>query len=101
VRGRLEDWLAAAGASTGEAADVVLACNEACANGIVHAAESAITLVAVRRGEEIAVTVSDFGGWREPERRGYGLRLMRALMDEVEVLPGKDGTTVHMKKRLS
>ena len=49
------------------------------------------------------VTVSDHGHWREKRDsdRGRGLDLIRGLMDEVEVIPGDDGTTVKMRKRLS
>jgi serine/threonine-protein kinase RsbW len=33
-----------------------------------------------------------------PKKRGHGLRLIEAHMDEVEILSGESGTTVHMVK---
>jgi len=50
----------------------------------------------------VSIVVSDKGGWREPREsdRGRGLDLMRALMDEVELEAGDDGTTVRMRRRL-
>jgi anti-sigma regulatory factor (Ser/Thr protein kinase) len=46
--------------------------------------------------------VSDTGGWREPRKtdRGRGLELMRALMDDVELEAGDDGTTVRMRRKI-
>jgi anti-sigma regulatory factor (Ser/Thr protein kinase) len=54
-------------------------------------------------GEHVQLTVSDSGGWREKRDsdRGRGLELIRALMDEVEVAAGEDGTVVRMRKRLA
>lgn len=33
-----------------------------------------------------------------PRKRGWGLQIMEAHMDEIEILSGSDGTTVHMVK---
>jgi len=54
-------------------------------------------------GDEVDITVTDHGSWRDksPERGGgRGLVLMRELMDEVEVTRAEEGTTVRMKRRL-
>lgn len=34
-----------------------------------------------------------------PKKRGWGLQIMEAYMDEVEILSGHEGTTVRMLKR--
>jgi anti-sigma regulatory factor (Ser/Thr protein kinase) len=54
-------------------------------------------------GDEVTVTVSDHGSWREKRDsdRGRGLDLIRALMDTVDVEPSESGTTVRMTKRLA
>lgn len=33
-----------------------------------------------------------------PHRRGWGLQIMEAHMDEVEIISGDEGTTIHMIK---
>lgn len=38
------------------------------------------------------------GGANAPQKRGHGLQLIEAHMDEVEILSGEAGTTVHMIK---
>jgi anti-sigma regulatory factor (Ser/Thr protein kinase) len=49
---------------------------------------------------EVVIEVSDSGRWRQPRgtRRGMGLRIIRELMDTVEVERALDGTTVRMRK---
>ena len=51
----------------------------------------------------VDMTVRDRGAWRSPRQgdRGRGLSLMRALMDQVEVSPGPDGTRVRLQRELS
>ena len=53
-------------------------------------------------GDDVVLTVRDHGHWRPPRgvNRGRGLRLMESFMDEVEVIPGDEGTTVRLRKRL-
>ncbi|MDQ3849036.1 MAG: anti-sigma factor antagonist, partial [Actinomycetota bacterium] len=54
-------------------------------------------------GREVVLTVGDHGSWRAPvarAERGHGLRLMRLLMDAVEVSPGPDGTRVELRLAL-
>jgi anti-sigma regulatory factor (Ser/Thr protein kinase) len=98
-------WLERAGASTAEAFDIQLASHEACANAIEHAYQFGDALVELegrRTDGEVAVTVRDSGPWREKARseRGQGIELMRALMDEVRVNGGPDGTEIELRRRL-
>ena len=47
--------------------------------------------------------VADEGGWRPPDAdpglRGQGIRIMRAVMDEVDIDRGDAGTTIRMVRR--
>jgi stage II sporulation protein AB (anti-sigma F factor) len=59
--------------------------------------------------EELEVTIQDYGAGFDAEarstvlkplqKRGYGLTLMQALMDHVELISGPEGTKVVMTKR--
>jgi anti-sigma regulatory factor (Ser/Thr protein kinase) len=84
---------------------VVLALGEACANAVEHAyvdaPEGDIQLVIFMTGKALSVEVRDFGTWRttahgDPDR-GRGYQIMRALSDQVDVVPGANGTTVTMR----
>jgi signal transduction histidine kinase len=79
-------------------AGLALACSEALANAIKHAACTRVTIEIGRAGDCIVATVSDDGcGGADP--RGFGLR---GLADRVEALGGRltidspvgDGTTI-------
>jgi len=107
VRRTVARWLKDAGASDGEAYDVLVACGEACANAVAHAYPmgNAAFEVSARRGRgAVELEVRDFGSWREPRpgASGRGIALMRELMDHVDLerrLPG--GTTVRLRRRLA
>jgi GAF domain-containing protein/anti-sigma regulatory factor (Ser/Thr protein kinase) len=106
VRERLRPWLAKAGASAAETDDIVLAAWEACANAIEHAQEPTLpdfAFEASRVADRVRVAVRDHGRWK-PEvpraHRGFGLRLMRTLMESVEVSPVPHGTVVTMERRV-
>jgi anti-sigma regulatory factor (Ser/Thr protein kinase) len=49
---------------------------------------------------EVDIVVRDHGRWRHPHaaREGRGIDMMRSLMDEVEVTPADDGTTVRLRR---
>jgi anti-sigma regulatory factor (Ser/Thr protein kinase) len=51
----------------------------------------------------LEVLVRDHGRWRPAADRGggWGLQLMRALMDSVDVDHGPDGTEVRMRRRIA
>jgi anti-sigma regulatory factor (Ser/Thr protein kinase) len=55
-----------------------------------------------RPGGQVRAIVSDDGRWRasHPYGRGRGLAIMRALVDDVEVDRGENGTTVTLIKRI-
>jgi len=107
LRGLLARWLALWDATDADVHAIVLACSEACANAIEHAGApsgSTIDFVAVLRDGEVDVTVHDHGRWRAPRPagdQGRGLDLIAALMDDVRMQHGDDGTTLRLRLRLS
>jgi anti-sigma regulatory factor (Ser/Thr protein kinase)/putative methionine-R-sulfoxide reductase with GAF domain len=107
VRRELRSWLDRGGIEAEEANDILVACSEACANAIVHAtdpAEPDFEVTGTRTNGEISLTVRDFGRWRDPDPArdsgGYGLKLMEALMDDVQVTTEDSGTEVRLRRRL-
>ena len=86
--------------------DVVLACSEAFANAVEHPLAPAAGQVEVRgtvSDDTVTVTIRDYGLWRENSQqggRGHGFRMMRGLMDAVQVDAGPEGTSVTLRKRL-
>jgi PAS domain S-box-containing protein len=106
VRRALTRWLGHAGATHEETQAIQLACHEACTNAIEHGyrfGEATFEVAGQLRDGELTLTVTDFGGWRGAgdSDRGRGFALMEGLMDDVEVNPGRDGTTVVMTRRLA
>jgi PAS domain S-box-containing protein len=106
VRRALRRWLAECEATEAESYDIVLACNEACANAIEHAygpGDASVQVDAAFSGDEVAITVRDSGRWRDARgtNRGRGLGLIETLMDSVNIVttPGS-GTEVSMTRRL-
>jgi anti-sigma regulatory factor (Ser/Thr protein kinase) len=56
---------------------------------------------ALNLGGSVEIEVRDFGFWRPPRAgtdRGRGLELMKRLTDSMKVVPGSEGTTVHLVK---
>jgi anti-sigma regulatory factor (Ser/Thr protein kinase) len=105
VRRLLRRWLRVHGADEEELYDIVVACQEACANAVEHAygpGQAHFEVVAVHREARIRVTVRDEGRWRPPRgtHRGRGLPLMRALMETVDVEHSDDGTVVVLERTL-
>ena len=105
MRHTLERWLAEAGATRDEARDIQLACHEAASNAIEHGYHFGDALFQVAASIDdgcVSITVKDKGGWQKPEKtdRGRGFGMMKALMDDVDVKKGRNGTTVGMKRRL-
>jgi PAS domain S-box-containing protein len=105
-RWTLRRWLGEIGASPQIANDILIACGEACANVIQHAygaKEGLLEVDLVMLDGTIEVTVRDRGAWRPPgggRGAGYGERLIRGLMDSVDVKSGSGGTIVRMRRRL-
>ncbi|WP_425579942.1 ATP-binding SpoIIE family protein phosphatase [Terrabacter terrae] len=107
VRNALRRWLHEVGASEQQADEVLVACGEACANVVQHAYSATTAtgdlLVEARLLEDtVHLRVRDEGQWRPATDRGggWGLQLMRALMDEVEVEHTTAGTTVSLRRRV-
>jgi serine phosphatase RsbU (regulator of sigma subunit)/anti-sigma regulatory factor (Ser/Thr protein kinase) len=105
LRRLLRRWLSARGATTDEAYDITVACQEACANAIEHAYGPGRAELEVDLDYEdarVRVTVRDHGRWRAPrgEHRGRGLPLMHALMHAVDVTHGERGTVVVLERAL-
>jgi anti-sigma regulatory factor (Ser/Thr protein kinase) len=104
-RWTLRRWLREIGASPQIANDILVASGEACANVIQHAygaKEGLLEVDLVVLDGTVEVTVRDRGAWRPSGGRGagYGERLIRGLMDSVDVNSGSGGTVVRMRRRL-
>jgi anti-sigma regulatory factor (Ser/Thr protein kinase) len=105
MRRALERWLTAVGVNDEIAYEIKVACGEACMNCVEHAyppGDGDFVVRASNLEREVELEVRDFGFWRPPRGnsdRGRGLELMRRLMDSMKVVPGPEGTTVHLRRR--
>jgi len=103
LRADLRTWLERSGMPMETVDDVVLATTEAASNAIEHAYIGRIGdvhVLAQRQNGMLELSVSDDGRWRHPrpdDARGRGLDLVRALVHDVDVERGEDGTTVRMR----
>jgi serine phosphatase RsbU (regulator of sigma subunit)/anti-sigma regulatory factor (Ser/Thr protein kinase) len=106
MRRALERWLGAIGVDDDTAYELKVACGEACMNAVEHAyppGDAVFTVRALNLGTDVEIVVRDFGFWRPPRPgsdRGRGLELMRRLADSLKVVPGSEGTTVHLQRRI-
>jgi serine phosphatase RsbU (regulator of sigma subunit)/FixJ family two-component response regulator/anti-sigma regulatory factor (Ser/Thr protein kinase) len=103
LRQTLRRWLAMAGVASDVALEITTASSEACANAIEHAygpGDATFSIEADRVDDRVVVTVRDTGRWKTaaPRHRGFGLTVMRALMDDFNVESGPAGTTVQMHR---
>jgi serine phosphatase RsbU (regulator of sigma subunit)/DNA-binding response OmpR family regulator/anti-sigma regulatory factor (Ser/Thr protein kinase) len=103
ARHQLRAWLrvAAPELDLTVARDLELAWSEASTNAVRHAygpGDATFSLRAELIGDEIVLEVRDHGTWREPlgGRGGWGLRIIRAVCDSVEVEREATGTCVRM-----
>jgi serine phosphatase RsbU (regulator of sigma subunit)/anti-sigma regulatory factor (Ser/Thr protein kinase) len=106
VRHLVRRWLQAHGASEQESYDILVACQEACANAIEHAygpGRAHFEVDASHRAARIRVIVRDEGRWREPRgsHRGRGIALMRSLMERVDIDHAEAGTVVVLERTLA
>lgn len=104
-RSEVRGWLEEAGADEDDVADLVLAVSEACSNAVEHAGveEGHVVLTGELRTREVVLTVQDAGRWLPPHlrfERGRGFRILRTVMDDVEISRRGDGTEVRMRRRL-
>ncbi len=108
ARAAVREWLTAARAGADAVQDVVLAAGEALANAVEHGSpgdgsQRMRLEMGLGPGREVVLLVADEGGWRTPTRdpglRGQGIRIMRAVMDDVDIDRGEAGTTIRMVRR--
>ena len=96
--------------------EVRLALIEACINAIEHSnSKDRKFHISISMEDDLVVLIQDFGDGFEADstrdqlrarasretllKRGWGLKLMEEMMDEVEVRSGKKGTTIRMMKK--
>ena len=109
MRAEMRSWLGSQGVADAVIADVVLAAGEAAANSLEHGYVGRADAgplewgMSLEAGRGIVVSVRDRGTWRgagaDPDR-GNGLKLIRALMDDVDIDSSARGTTVTMSRRI-
>jgi serine/threonine-protein kinase RsbW len=105
LRRELDGWLSHLAVPAIARRDLVLAVAEAAANAAEHAYGfdgAGVIRVDVRREEDgaLSASVADEGTWREPVEdleRGRGIRIIRALVDDVSIASDARGTVVHMR----
>lgn len=104
MRRALAAWLEGVELSPQERRDVVLAVSEAAANAAEHAYAfdgTGLVRVEARVSDgDLQVTIRDEGAWRAPRSdtdRGRGRAMMEALMSDVTIDTGMDGTAVRMR----
>ncbi|MFF0341331.1 SpoIIE family protein phosphatase [Kribbella sp. NPDC004875] len=105
VRHALGRWLRESGVGARDAGEIAIACGEACSNVVRHAYGAApgdLQVGARLVGTAVELTVRDHGQWRSPADRegGWGLTLIRGLMDSVDVDTTSAGTTVRMRRNV-
>jgi len=86
--------------------DLLVAAGAAISNAIAHAyghKDGSVHVRAAREHDELIVEVQDQGNWRPPQNngRGRGLKLMRTLMQRVDIDSNEHGTTVRLVMPLS
>lgn len=106
VRDSMRAWLVGTSLDRPAAEGLVLATWEAVANAVEHALEPRGYLVRVHAelvDSRIRVVVEDTGDWAPPSGaldRGFGIRLMEALVTSVDIARGANGTTITLEKSL-
>lgn len=105
LRHSLGCWLEQRGVAAEHVRDLTLAASEASANAVEHpvAGHGAFEVEAVYRPDEVVIVVRDYGGWKaesSSEARGRGLRMIRSLMSDVDLVRREHGTEIVMRRRL-
>jgi PAS domain S-box-containing protein len=105
ARDGLRAWLERCGLPPETAQQALVAAGEACTNSVEHAhpdGGGTVRLCAEAFAGHIMITVTDDGRWRPPrdpgeEFRGHGTKIMRAMVDDVDIAEGVKGTTVTLR----
>jgi PAS domain S-box-containing protein len=105
VRAELRQWLSAAAIDNGRAHNVLLAAGEAASNTVEHAGghtdqEVELTVTAQVLANRLRLTIDDDGRWQHSTatiNRGYGMHVMRALVDSFDVQHGPNGTSIELE----
>ncbi|MDH7602964.1 MAG: ATP-binding protein [Armatimonadota bacterium] len=114
IRSRVADFARTMPFTEEEVQDIKLAVGEASANAVKHGAggdSCSIEIEMEKQPSALKISVSDHGCGFDPEKAkvarndrldesGRGITVMRAVMDEVNFLPGNPGTRVELLKRL-
>jgi anti-sigma regulatory factor (Ser/Thr protein kinase) len=108
LRTALAQWASHHGMTTDQRDDMVLASYEAMANTAEHAypdgSGGQLDLRATLDHDQITVTVTDYGTWKDPgptkEYHGRGLTMIDALAHHSELTHRPDGTTITMRWNL-
>jgi anti-anti-sigma factor len=104
VRRAVRRWASAAGLPVDAIEDLLLALGEATGNAVEHAYRDAdapgrvIVELRLDGADDVVVSVTDAGTWRPPPSdpgfRGRGLRIISALVRDVDLSPGPAGTAL-------
>jgi anti-sigma regulatory factor (Ser/Thr protein kinase) len=101
-------WLAEQAVSEEVCADIAAAVSEACSNVARHAyraGEGEMILSARRDRGGLTIRVRDTGRWTDgtggDDEGGWGIDIIRALVDDLHVHGTPYGTTVIMRRRLA
>jgi anti-anti-sigma factor len=105
VRRALRSWAVQWGPTRDEIDDLAHAVSEAANNVVEHAYGPTGGLLEVQAtcmSGVIRVVVRDHGDWRSRRNdgQGRGLQLIRALVDQADVVHTTDGTEIHLIRRL-
>jgi anti-sigma regulatory factor (Ser/Thr protein kinase) len=105
LRRALRQWLRESGVGAHDEGEILVACGEACANVVQHAYGAGPGEMEVRArlvDGFVEMSIRDHGDWRPEAERGggWGLQLIRGLMDSVEVGREADGTEIRMRRRV-
>jgi PAS domain S-box-containing protein len=108
ARAALRAWLATSGVAEADAAAVLIAAGEACANAIEHgygfSGDGSVELHASIVAGRLDLLIRDEGAWKVPTdrgNRGRGRVLMEQLMDRADIDSGPNGTLVRLCKELN
>jgi serine phosphatase RsbU (regulator of sigma subunit)/anti-sigma regulatory factor (Ser/Thr protein kinase) len=105
VRHAVRRWLRESGVDPHTGGEILIACGEACGNVVRHAYGTSpgdMHVEARLVGGSVEIVVRDHGRWRVPADRGggWGLHLIRGLMDSVTIDSTPDSTEIRMRRKV-